>query len=130
MKKFLCAMVFTVATVGFAVADTEISAVITGVKDGKVTYKEKMGKKKFGDEKSADTVAAKSLVVKYGTFKFDKADKKFNVTAGDDVEGGLDAKVVKDATVDAPVGAFIYIDDDDKSDTKGKIKKIIMQKPK
>jgi hypothetical protein len=86
--KVACAVTATLVFFGMAAADT-FTAIITEVKDGKVTfYKAKFNKeeKKLEKEEKSDTLpVADDVKVVKG--KFDKDAGKF--TAGDAIESGL-----------------------------------------
>jgi len=128
MKNLLIAACFSFALVGFALADTELNVVITGFKDGKVTYKEKKGKM-AGDEKTS--TVAEGAVYKVGKAMFDKDTKKATVEETGDLEGGKDSAVLKGATADAPVAARIYIaEKDDGKIKKDQVSKIVVTQKK
>ncbi len=111
-RKLVGAMIVMTAAIGFALAD-DFQAVVTSVKDGKVTYfKTKKGKK--------DGDAITMEVAKDATFvkgKKDADDKKKTVD-GDAIENGLKADVFTKASDDKPVNARIFTDDDKKNITK------------
>jgi hypothetical protein len=86
--KLVCTLAAVLAFVGMAMADT-FTAIITEVKDGKVTfYKGSFNKeeKKFEKSDTATTLPVSSDV-KVAKSKFDKEAKK--VVAGDAIEGGV-----------------------------------------
>jgi hypothetical protein len=114
-KKLACAVFAMVVFIGIAAAE-EFGALVTGVKDGKVSfYKTKKGKKD-GDEVTLPTVDK----VEVAKAKFDKTDKKYS--AGDAIEGGLkNEKTFSKDALEKGVSVRIITDDDGK-----KIKSILV----
>jgi len=128
MRKFVCALIVTVSAVGIILAD-EQRGQLYDVKDNKAKFKKNAGKKKFDDP--IDVTFAKDVVVKTGTAKVNKTDKKLEVTEGDAVEGGLTSETFKNATADKGVNVVIYTADEDKGDVKkGDVTKVIVVKGK
>jgi hypothetical protein len=85
LRKVVCAALVLAVSIGFAAAE-EMMGAITKVEDGKITVR-KFGKKKKGEEVVL-TLASK-VKVKEATGKFNKEEKKFEVTVGDDLKDGL-----------------------------------------
>jgi hypothetical protein len=128
MKKLVCALVVTCSVVGIMLAD-EQRGQLYDVKDGKAKFKKRVTNKKFDD--AVDVTFAKDVVVKSGTAKTNKTDKKLEVTEGDAVEGGLMSDTLKNATADKVVNVVIYTADEDKGDVKkGDVTKVIVVKGK
>jgi len=76
MRKFVCAAVLTVCTVGIAIAE-DIQAIVYKIDGGKVTYKKTEKGKATGDELTA-TLTKDAKIIK-GKASFDKETKKVTV---------------------------------------------------
>jgi hypothetical protein len=114
--RMVCSTAAVLAFVGVAMSDT-YTALITGVKDGKVTfYKAKFNKAEKKLEKEGDKITLPAEDAKVSKGKFDKDAKKF--VAGDAIEGGIKAELFGKATEEKGIGATITTDTDDKKITE------------
>jgi hypothetical protein len=119
-RRFVAALVLALTLVGFAVAD-EFQAIITTVKDGKVTYlrvkgRNEEGKTEYDAEKTLPTIKdVKVVKARYDT----EARKMVN---GDPLEGGLKHDAFKDMGKDKKKGigvlATLLTDADNKRITQ------------
>jgi hypothetical protein len=114
--KLVCAAAAVVVFGSLAMAET-FPAIITSVKDGKVTfYKAKFNKEEKKLDKEGDALtlpAAEDVKVAKG--KFSKEDKKF--VAGDAIDGGLKHEMFEKIS-DKGITASITTDADNKKITE------------
>ncbi|HLJ97435.1 MAG TPA: hypothetical protein VKU02_30025 [Gemmataceae bacterium] len=110
LRKAVGAVVVLGLCLGVALAD-EISAIITKVDEGKVTFAESKGKGEKGPEKTLPV--AKSVKVVKG--KYNKETKK--AEAGDEIDQGLKNKIFSDIP-EKGLRAWIITDDSNKKITE------------
>src|SRR4029077_13420664 len=104
-RRFVAALMLALTAFGFAVAD-EFQAIITKVKDGRVTYKRVKG---LNEEGKAEYAAEKTLPtakdVKVVKARYDTEAKK--MVNGDPLEGGLKHDAFKDMGKDKKKGVGV-----------------------
>ena len=105
MRKFVCAAIVTVCTVGFAMAE-DIQVIISKIgDDGTITYKKTEKGKATGDDLTAKL--AKDAGIFKGKGTFNKEDKSFKVEkVGDKLEKAAISEMMTKAASPFPQRPF------------------------